>query len=190
MNCPNHPDVTADQVCSSCGKSFCKDCVIEIGGQILCAPCKEEKIRDMKSGTVGPDLASPWARLGAMLVDGLVFLPVTLSLFYYFTFVKGDTTIFQDFVPRMVLPAVLWVIYEWQMLAHGGQTLGKKALGIKVIAEDGGELTDQPLKRALSRQVCSLTQVLGIVDIFMIFTEKRRTLHDRFAKTLVIYWKR
>jgi len=108
MNCPNHPDVAADQVCSSCGKSFCKDCVIEIGGQILCAPCKEEKIRDMKSGTGGPDLASPWARLGAMLVDGIVFLPVTLALFYYFTFVKGDTTIFQDFVPRMLLPAVLW----------------------------------------------------------------------------------
>jgi len=59
-----------------------------------------------------------------------------------------------------------------------------------VVAEDGGELTDEPLKRALSRQVCSLTQVLGVVDILMIFTERRRTLHDRFAKTLVIYWKR
>jgi uncharacterized RDD family membrane protein YckC len=187
MNCANHPDAPADQLCSVCSKSFCRDCVVELGGQTLCASCKEEKIREMKSGLSGPDLASVWSRLGAAILDGLVFAPITLGVYWVY---RGDTGIFQDFVPRTILPALAWVIYEWQMLAHGGQTLGKMALGIKVVAADGAPLEGQALARAGSRQLMALTIVLALVDDLMIFTEGHRTLHDRIAKTAVINWKR
>jgi uncharacterized RDD family membrane protein YckC len=187
MNCPNHPDAPAELTCVGCAKMFCKDCIVELGGQQLCATCKEDKLRDMKSGTVGLDLASPWARFGAMFIDGIVFLPITIGLLYYYW---GTTSILDHYVVRTLMPAVVWIVYEWQMLEHGGQTLGKKAVGIKVVAANGGDLQSQPLIRAISRQAMGLTYILGIIDSLMVFTGGNRTLHDRIAGTAVINWKR
>ncbi len=103
----------------------------------------------------------------------------------------GDKGMFDHYLPKVALPAALWVIYEALMLASGGQTLGKKAAGTKVVNADGSDLRgSQAWSRAISRQLMSITYILGFIDSLMIFSEKRRTLHDRFGKTLVVNWKR
>lgn len=36
MKCTNHPEVDAQGMCTHCGKVFCKDCLMEIDGKLIC----------------------------------------------------------------------------------------------------------------------------------------------------------
>jgi uncharacterized RDD family membrane protein YckC len=75
------------------------------------------------------------------------------------------------------------------MLRDGGQTLGKKAMGIKVVTPQGNDITSgQAWLRAGSRVLMSFVYV-WILDVLFIFSEKRRTLHDRIAQTVVVNWR-
>jgi hypothetical protein len=40
MNCKNHPEVAAVDRCAGCARSFCADCLIDVGGQKFCNSCK------------------------------------------------------------------------------------------------------------------------------------------------------
>lgn len=187
MPCVNHPDVVEGIVhCARCGKEFCRDCVVELDGKPYDLICKEEQLRDLRSGQTGPDLAGAGRRFGGMFVDSLCFLPITIFLAWKY-FGAG---MFDNYVPRYLIPAALWIAYEGLMLSSGGQTLGKKAVGTKVVNADGSELQgNQAWLRAISRQVMGLTYILGLIDALMVFTGGRRTLHDRIGKTIVVNWK-
>jgi uncharacterized RDD family membrane protein YckC len=212
--CPNHPDAPADQTCASCRKSFCRDCVVEIGGQGYCANCKEERVRDLKSGvSQGPELASRGSRFGAQLVDGLVlaagfllFAGLAILQRYQLPVHNGTNGYGLGYrlEPRSggypPWPATLYCanvvsligafVYEWKMVAASGQTLGKRALGIKVVSDDGSPLGSHAWKRPLWRYLFTFMSCIGFIDPLMIFSERNRTLHDRLAKTLVIRARR
>ena len=92
---------------------------------------------------------------------------------------------------RLLGPALVWIAYEVFMLQNfGGQTLGKKVAGLKVVNQDGSDIQPgQAWARAISRELMAITYVVGLVDSLMVFTENRRTLHDRLGKTVVVNWK-
>jgi hypothetical protein len=51
--CPNHPDAAGPlHACSRCAREYCGDCVVLLGGQTICAACKEEQLRDLRTGVV------------------------------------------------------------------------------------------------------------------------------------------
>jgi uncharacterized RDD family membrane protein YckC len=189
--CPNHPEVSTGLVrCARCNKAYCIDCVVELDGKPYDAVCKEEQLRDLRSGTVSAvELAGAWRRFAGMFVDGLVLIPLTII--YFLVVGTSQPATVTGFFLRLVLFAIPWIIYEGFMLSrYGGQTLGKKALGLKVVNSDGSEIDPgQAWKRGISRQLMSITYVLGLVDTLMIFSTQRRTLHDRFARTIVVNWK-
>jgi uncharacterized RDD family membrane protein YckC len=187
QSCPNHADVVSGLVrCARCGVAFCADCVVELDGRPYDAACKEEQIRDLKSGTVGADIAGAVRRFGGVFIDGLLFVPLWGFMAVKYT-VPG-MGMFDNFVPRLLLPGLAYVAYEALMLRFsGGQTLGKKAVRIKVTNADGSDLSGgQAWARAGSRQLMSFTYILGLVDALMVFTANRRTLHDRIGKTIVV----
>jgi uncharacterized RDD family membrane protein YckC len=78
------------------------------------------------------------------------------------------------------------------LLARNGQTIGKKLLGIKVVRVDGSPVS--LFRVFFLRYVCNtfltLIPVAGslysLVDVLMIFSESRRTVHDHIADTIVI----
>ena len=188
--CPNHADVTADlRTCSRCGHDFCPDCVVELDGHLACAGCKEEVLRDLRSGSGGLEVAGLGRRFLGSVVDGLVFgIPSMVALFVYF-FTKGP----RDQPPEMALLVLTGVLtigsccYDALMTAARGQTLGKMVAGIKVVTPEGEDVTArQAWIRAGSRVVMALTRVLGVVDALYIFSENKRTLHDRLARTVVV----
>lgn len=39
MKCANHPEEAATEVCVSCSKRFCDDCVVHVGASVVCAAC-------------------------------------------------------------------------------------------------------------------------------------------------------
>jgi uncharacterized RDD family membrane protein YckC len=183
--CPNHPDVVSGlAACARCGVAYCGDCVVELEGRPYDAACKEEQVRDLRSGTAGPAIATVGRRFGGMFVDSLVFAPVWVGL----AIAYPQAGVFDHPLQRLVLPAVLWMLYEtWMLTNAGGQTLGKKAVGIRVTRTDGSAVTaKQALWRAVSRNLMTNTYILGLIDAAMVFSGGRRTLHDRAAGTVVV----
>lgn len=147
-------------------------------------------------------LAGRGARLLAAIID-MVFL-VTVGLLAVLPFVgadgffgKADTdaenvSVFVSIGPGAGNFAIIGIafFYFWLMHAKWGQTLGKKALGIRVVrAEDGGPITSgQAAGRAAFYQVLGgLIGCVGLVDVlWCLWDERKQCLHDKVAKTLVI----
>jgi len=188
--CPNHPEVASGLIpCARCGRGYCADCVVELDGKPYDAVCKEEQLRDLRSGTSSAiNLASAWRRFAGMFVDGLIFLPVyVIGGFMTGAFSRPPQNR-GFFGLDMLVYAGIWILYEAIMLnGYRGQTIGKKAVGLRVVNVDGSALRpDQAWKRSISRQLMGITYILGFIDSLMVFSAMRRTLHDRFASTVVV----
>ena len=100
-------------------------------------------------------------------------------------------------LPYNVATAAAWGLYGFITLiifigyftyfeGKKGQTPGKKALGIKVVGEDGKsiEMTDA-LIRTLLRIIDGIAFYL-VGFIFVLATEKHQRLGDLAAKTIVV----
>jgi uncharacterized RDD family membrane protein YckC len=85
-----------------------------------------------------------------------------------------------------VVVAAMMMVYEGLMLAARGQTLGKMALGIKVVTPEGRDISPgQAWGRSLLRQI--FFSYLSLVNYLpAAFTKQRTCLHDLIAKTRVI----
>ncbi len=80
----------------------------------------------------------------------------------------------------------LWVIYCVFMEASRLQgTLGKYAMGLKVVDEDGNALT---VKKSIVRNASKLLSYLPVAlgFIWAAFNKRRKCWHDFIAKTLVV----
>ncbi|NTU83478.1 MAG: RDD family protein [Chloroflexales bacterium] len=91
---------------------------------------------------------------------------------------------------EIIIPGVAAVIvvcgYFLFFFTVTGQTIGKRALGLRVVAADGGKL---PVRRAALRLAGYVLSALPFYYGFlaMLFDARRRTWHDRLAHTLVVY---
>ena len=204
--CPNHPEVTEGLgACGVCRRNFCSDCLVTLGGVPTCADCKLERLDALRSGQAEGDLAGPWRRFAAQFVDGLVFFIPSVVLYSSGLFFSPwSALVAPGLRPANSPPTLLWlpvlltfllmaavVVYEALMLTTYGQTLGKMALGIKVVTPSGGDIRPgQAWVRAVSRSVMSFLYCVGLLDVLFIFSARHRTLHDRLAQTVVMNWKR
>lgn len=144
------------------------------------------------------ELASRWVRLGASIIDGFISALVSLPLFFLLGFTSIDpnesfdigTQLVQGIVMN-VISVALFLLFHGYFLKHHGQTLGKKAFGIR-IADLDNQVPDfwpMVLKRYVAFFVIAMVPFLGIlllIDYLFIFREDRRCVHDLFAGTQVI----
>jgi uncharacterized RDD family membrane protein YckC len=115
----------------------------------------------------GIEVASPWVRLGAHLLNALLVL-VTL-----------------------VIGWVVWTIVVWGK----GQNPGQRILGLRVVEKQTGEAATRGqmfvrnfliyglLLSIIGSAICA---VITIVAVLMIFSAYRETLWDKMAGTLVV----
>ena len=168
----------------------------------LYAPPKSE-VKDI-GGDDALEPASRSARLGAVIVDGLLgfiwFTPAYVTNFAMLAQqARGNPLAVWINLARTggwfyvgVLGALVVLAIDLVLLARNGQTIGKKLLGIKVVRVDGSPVT--LFRVFFVRYVCNTFLTLiplfgglySLVDCLMIFSESRRTVHDRFADTIVI----
>jgi uncharacterized RDD family membrane protein YckC len=87
---------------------------------------------------------------------------------------------------------IAWAAITTRLVWSNGQTIGKRALGIKVVRKDGSRASLARifwLRNALN-SVFSWLGYIGLVyqliDPLLIFQESRQCLHDRIADTVVI----
>ncbi len=89
---------------------------------------------------------------------------------------------------RGLFYAGLHPLYYIIMHAMGGQTLGKMAFRIKVVSITGQDITmGQSIIRWFGYLVCDVTA--GVGYLFVIPSRYKQGLHDRIARTTVIYLK-
>ena len=76
-------------------------------------------------------------------------------------------------------------MYQIFFIHKYSTTLGKMALKLEIIAENGEKISaSQIWLRSFVRLISGNFLYLGFV--LALFTQKRQTLHDYFAKTIII----
>jgi uncharacterized RDD family membrane protein YckC len=141
-------------------------------------------------------LADRGVRLGAALIDGLIGTVISsILIFGVIGFaVYGDLSLNQPLLAGMVSTLTGYAIFlgiHGKFLAESGQTIGKKALGIRIANLDGSkpEFGQLAFKRYLFFLLPIIPYVGGLlvlINILTIFRDNRRCLHDDFAGTVVV----
>jgi uncharacterized RDD family membrane protein YckC len=126
-------------------------------------------------GPVQSGLASFGQRVGAALIDGAIFWAVSIVL----VGVIGDSA-----------TGLVWLAgIAYYIVLEGrpeGQTLGKKALGIRVVRKSNGAPLEYGLAagRYFARFVDVITLGLGL--LWAAWDPLHQTFHDKIAGTLVV----
>jgi uncharacterized RDD family membrane protein YckC len=140
--------------------------------------------------------ARGWKRALAWALDGL---PFAIAGFYLSRALLGGASAPADLgtaldllsrerailLPLAAFLVVLAAVYATLAHALMGATLGKRALGVRVVSRHG---TRPSLARAAIRSTVALVSaaVLGLGFLLALFTRSGRALHDLVAGTYVV----
>lgn len=123
-----------------------------------------------------------WRRLGANIIDSLLFSPVYILLMLLFDF--EDRTE-ENIVSVLQLLYFLIVPTIWL-----GYTVGKRAVGVQIVRLDGKKVSvfTMLMRYVIGGLVYGITfGIAFIVSVFMvIFRKDKRAVHDFIAGTRVI----
>jgi uncharacterized RDD family membrane protein YckC len=169
--------------CSRCGSTFCRDCLVEIGGAPYCATCKTEQLLDVRSGVTGPlDLAPLGRRIWAYLADCLILYIINGVIGFALGAAMAGMRRGAPVVGCVsaLLGVFVAIAYDAILVAASGQTLGKRALKIRVVAETGDPVTTgQAWGRAFAK-------LIPFSVFVALFDTNRRGIHDMLAHTRVV----
>jgi uncharacterized RDD family membrane protein YckC len=141
-----------------------------------------------KSAAGGQSLASPWRRIAAGLIDLALLFTVDTIVVYLTLRLLGLTTSEMSSLPLLPLAGFFLLLnggYFVAFTAVGGQSIGKMALGIKVISEEESSV---PVGRATVRTLAYIVSALPLGAGFLpgVISADRLALHDRLAHTRVV----
>ncbi len=146
------------------------------------------------------ELASRWARLAASLVDSLVVFVLAMPVMYLFGAFDSSSLdpgagmaagMVESLVMGLAIIA-LFVLINYRFLTRDGQTIGKKALSIRIVDLQGNipDLKNNLIPRyavyMLPGQIPVFGQLFSIVNVCFIFRGDKRCIHDLVGKTRVI----
>ena len=147
-------------------------------------------------GIPEPPLASWGRRAGGWFVDLLVYLVAFVATFV-FALATEDRGTGEFSSIAALLMFVVWFLgpslYTWLMVGAWGQTLGKMAVGVKVVrSSDSGRVS---YLRALGR--AASTWLLGLLFLpillaylWPLWDRRNQTLYDKMAGTIVVRVRR
>ncbi|HEV2755889.1 MAG TPA: RDD family protein [Actinomycetota bacterium] len=131
-------------------------------------------------GPSGPR-AGFWRRFGAALIDGIIIGIVASIISAILGGAERFSATYQGINALLAL-----IYYAYLEGGETGQTLGKKALGIRVI--DFGAGGPIGYGRAALRNIGSYLSgiVIGIGYLWMLWDPEKQTWHDKFANSVVV----
>ncbi|HUZ88198.1 MAG TPA: RDD family protein [Candidatus Acidoferrales bacterium] len=131
-----------------------------------------------------------WIRCLAWLIDSAAFMVAFLVVFAVVGTISGWGSNNQLVGTFYVLGTLLGLIYwawfwsAWSPIGPG-QTIGMKALGLRVIRTDGSALSfPQSGLRWLGWLLSAVPLALGL--IWMVFDPRKQGWHDKLADTLIV----
>jgi uncharacterized RDD family membrane protein YckC len=128
------------------------------------------------------------ARLSAIAVDLGILFAIDLAVLYFTlriaALTPGEWRLLPP-VPFVLFLLLLKVLYYWAFTTVGGQTIGKMAMRIRVVADEGAAVAPA---RAFSRTLTATASLLTLGAPFLaaLFGTDRRAFHDRLAHTRVV----
>jgi uncharacterized RDD family membrane protein YckC len=152
-------------------------------------------VADVPDPDGGQLLASRGRRLAAAIVDVvimLVVLGVVSAVTSWNPFATGSTNVWAAAPANALSGFVVFMLVNGYTLVTRGQTLGKIALGVRIVRTDGTRASAAQLIGmryglfALPNLLPAIGQLVGLVNVLFIFHESRRCLHDRVAGTIVV----
>jgi uncharacterized RDD family membrane protein YckC len=159
------------------------DAVITPGSRVGRESWPDPHPQSAESATVG-------ARLVAVIIDLLILAVIDAVVVYFTMQICGITVDDLGILPKGPLLAFLFVQNGGYLVAFtaGGQTLGKMAAGIRVVAMGSGSDSTLDLGRAFLRTAMwlLLAAPAGLGFLTALFSRDHRGLHDRFAGTRVV----
>lgn len=175
-------------ICSVCGQGFPADQVIRYGATPVCGGCKPQFLQRLREGaTVGNalDYASFGRRFGAKLLDTFIVFVLNTGVEIAARVGAGPEPEGALLIGVFLFNLAVGFGYPIFFLGKWGQTLGKMALGIKVVTPTGDPLGyGRAAGRVLSEIVTGFT--FGIGYLMVLWDAEKRALHDRMAGTRVI----
>jgi uncharacterized RDD family membrane protein YckC len=171
------------------GAAFCRSC-----GQPTGVMPRPERSR----------YAGFWRRVAGSLIDGLVLIiPIAILAgvliahgyrfgFHYHPHAPSGEPVLTGPGPRtealleLVLTLPAWLYAALLTSSAWQATVGQRALGMRVTDLEGRRIT---FARATGRYFASIVSswTLGIGYLIMIWTERKQTLHDLIAGTVVVH---
>jgi uncharacterized RDD family membrane protein YckC len=128
------------------------------------------------SGASGPR-AGFWQRFGAAFLDGLVLLVPSIILLLIFK---------QGAAYQGLSTLVSLAYFTYFEGGPSGQTVGKKALGIRVYdLRQGGPIGyGRGLLRQIGKYISAIVILLGY--LWMLWDKEKQTWHDKIAGSVVV----
>ena len=143
-------------------------------------------------------------RLGAAIIDGLLYLATMIPAIILIALMRGSHMGAVEITVIIVAIGILpLAIYQWYLVATTGQTLAKKWLRIRVVKMDGSPVDFMSgvflriwvpsvilhvfgyliVQLGASTNVANL---FGLIDVLLIFGRESRCVHDLIAGTKVV----
>ena len=151
---------------------------------------------EIASETDDRPLADPWTRLGAQMLDGLAALAIlvpTLVLAAVGGLIGGEDTAGVLAIVGAVIGLIAFAVYQLRLLAAEGQTIGKRALKLRIVDVDDG--SNPGFGRSFGMRgvlpgvvgaIPGIGPFFSLVNVLFIFRTDRRCIHDHIAKTVVV----
>src|SRR5207249_11015546 len=155
--------------CSECGTRFPSDEMIQFGAARVCANCKDRFAQKIREGVTPGEVrhyGGFWIRALARIIDSVLLWVCFYVLLVVF---GGWTSALRSGATRVfsLMFVLQWgsaALYEILLISRYGATLGKLALGLRVVTARGDRL---PLSlsagRYLAQLVSSATLSIGYI---------------------------
>lgn len=128
-----------------------------------------------------------WIRLVAYIIDVILLSLVfgVLASIFGLNMMNAESLTEYDPTINLVSLVVGWLYFALMESSERGATVGKMAMGLRVVTNDGQRLS---FLNATGRYFAKIISaiILCIGFIMIAFTERKRGLHDMIASTLVI----
>ncbi len=143
---------------------------------------------------INGQLAGFFTRLLASIIDSILLGIVQFVVGLVFTFgpmafLRGQNVALLMFLPLVqFLLQIMMTVYYYGIYQHNtGQTIGKKAMGIKVVDAVTGQTPSVGkflLRDILGKIISAFTFLIGY--LMVLWDPKKQALHDKVAGTVVI----
>jgi len=140
-----------------------------------------------QAGTAPVAYGGFWIRVVAYIIDAILVslvLGVVMSVFgvKYMDFENPENI---DPTANLLSILVFWLYFALLESSERGATVGKMAMGLRVVTGDGKRLSFlNATGRYFAKILSALIFCIGYIMVG--FTERKRGLHDMIANTLVI----
>jgi len=149
--------------------------------------------REWHSPIVDDEIAEPWRRLVGFVIDWMILVMIALILVSVLRIDLGEGEGLRLPASVLIVQGLVAAGYYIGFTVSRGQTPGKMLIGTRVVMERTGQIPG--LGPSALRWVVpgvfaflpGISVVAAVIYGWLLFDSRRRGLHDKAAKTVVVH---